>query len=415
MKKTISLLLLTGFILFFGACQSDDATNEMALFAVPIVASMDDIREGITVEAARQTASEGKIYVAEHYLFYIAKEEGIHIFDNTDPSAPANIAFINLEGVHDIAVKGNYLYADNYIDLVVFDISNIQNISLEQTLPNVIAFNPEYPEDAAYYDYTVTPGVGEIVVGYEFEMRPIPEDQGWTVDDALGNFEGAPSNGAVGIGGSYARFQINKNALYTVDSYQLNVFNIAVPTAIVFDQSVNMTQWFGGEFETLFLQGDYLFVGATTGMYVVDAQNEFNPYFISGFDHATACDPVVVNGNTAYITVRGGTTCGAIDDQVNVIDVSDINNPSLLSTYLLNQPYGLGIKEQTLFVCCGSDGLKVFDASNPNALVLQNTYTLNVTDVIPLDSHLIVVGPNQITQYSYGTGFTLQQLSVVNF
>ena len=177
-----------------------------------------------------------------------------------------------------------------------------------------------------------------------------------------------------------------------------------------------MTEWFsGGQFETLFLQKEFLFVGATNGMHIVDASDEFNPYFVSGFSHATACDPVVAFGNTAYITVRGGTTCGAIEDQVNVIDITDIANPSLISTYLLNQPYGLGIKNDVLYVCCGSDGLKVFDATNSANLTLQNTYSSNVTDLIPLESHLITVGENQITQYSYGANFTLQPISIVNF
>jgi hypothetical protein len=177
-----------------------------------------------------------------------------------------------------------------------------------------------------------------------------------------------------------------------------------------------MDQWFGGgEFETLFRQKDYLFVGSTSGMYVVDAADEFNPHFISGFSHATACDPVVVSGNTAYITVRGGSSCGAIEDQVNVIDVTDIANPALLSTTLLDHPYGLGIKDSILYVCCGTGGLKVYDASNSMNLILENSYDGHFTDVIPMSTHLIAVGSDKIIQYAYGNNFTLEPLSTVNF
>ncbi|MGK4569161.1 hypothetical protein [Flavobacterium sp. 3HN19-14] len=152
-----------------------------------------------------------------------------------------------------------------------------------------------------------------------------------------------------------------------------------------------MEMWFGGgEFETLFRQGDYLFAGATSGMFVIDAADEFNPAFISGFSHATACDPVVVNGTTAYITVRGGSTCGAIEDQVNVLDISDIHNPTLLSTYLLNEPRGLGVRGNTVYIC-GDGKLNIFNGSDSSGLMLENSYTDNVTDVIPLESHLITV------------------------
>jgi hypothetical protein len=401
---------------FLSSCEKDDSPSEQAVFAVPVVKSLAAIRNNVAVTAARQTNSNGKIYVAENYLFYIAKEEGVHIYNNQNPALPVNIAFINLEGVHDIAVKGNYLYADNFVDLLVFDISNIENITLVETIENSVSFNPAFPDTAEFYDYTVMTNPGEIVTSYRLENRNRPQGQDVIMfEDALSGLESSNGNG-VGTGGSYARFQINNNALYTVDEYQLNVFNITNPVNTFFDKAVYMNEWFGGgQFETLFMQKEFLFVGATNGMHIVNAEDEFNPYFVSGFSHATACDPVVAFGNTAYITVRGGTTCGAIEDQVNVIDITDIANPTLISTYLLNQPYGLGIKNGVLYVCCGSEGLKVFDASNSASLALQNAYSINTTDVITLNSHLIAVGENQITQYSYGANFSLQPISVVNF
>lgn len=402
---------------FLSSCESDDSPSEKAVFAVPIVKSLAALRNSVAVTSAQETNSNGKIYVADNFLFYIAKEEGIHIYNNQNPALPVNIAFINLEGVHDIAVKGNYLYADNFVDLLVFDISNSDNITLVETVENAISFNPAFPDTAEFYDYTVMTNPGEIVTRYRLENRNRPQGQDLIMlVDAMSGFESSNSANGVGTGGSYARFQINNNALYTIDDYQLNVFNISNPATTFFDKAVYMNEWFGGGvFETLFMQKEFLFVGATNGMHIVDASDEFNPYFVSGFSHATACDPVVAFGNTAYITVRGGTTCGAIEDQVNVIDITDIANPTLISTYLLNQPYGLGIKNGILYVCCGSEGLKVFDAANSANLTLQNTYSSDVTDVIPLDSHLITVGNNQITQYSYGTDFTLQPISVVTF
>lgn len=413
--KKIYLLTLCVFSLFVSSCDSDDAQREQVKFAVPTVKSLAQIRANVSVSAARETHSDGKIYVADQYLFYIAKEQGIHVFDNTNPAAPVNIAFINLEGVHDIAVKNNYLFADNFVDLLVFDISNINNITLARTVPNVIGFSPAYPEDAEYYDYTVTQTGDEIITGFTIELRDRPEGQEviWA-EDALATFDN--SNGAnIGTGGSYARFQIQVNALYTVDSYKLNVFNITDPLNTFFDKEIYMTMWFGGgQFETLFIQKDILFVGSTTGMYTVDATDEFNPVFVSGFSHATACDPVVVFGNTAYITVRGSSSCGAIEDQVNVIDVTDIANPTLISTYLLEEPYGLGINNGVLYVGCGSNGLKVFDASNSASLSLQNTYAGNIKDIIPLHDHLIAIGENTITQYSYGPNFTLTLLSQIS-
>ena len=414
--KTLKFIILSYLFLCISSCESDDAPKEVVVFAVPVIKSLTSVRDNVSISGAKQTNSEGKIYVSANYLFYIAKEEGIHIFDNTDPALPQNIAFINLEGVHDIAVKGNFLYADNFVDLLVFDISDIENITLVKTVQNSLVYYPVFPVDAEFYDNTVYAEPGEIIVGYRLENRDRPENQDLILTmEASADIATFNAN-SVGIGGSYARFQINNNALYAVGTYELNVFNISNPQNTFFDKAIYMMQWFGGgQFETLFKQNDYLFVGSTSGMNIVNAEDEFNPYFVSGFSHATACDPVIVSGNTAYITVRGGSSCGAIEDQVNVIDITDISNPTLISTYLLDQPYGLGIRNNALYVCCGSEGLKVFDASNSTDLSLQNSYSENVTDVIPLESHLIVVGPNKIIQYNYGSNYTLQPLSVVNF
>jgi hypothetical protein len=411
--KSIYLLTLCFFSVFILSCESEETKKEQVKFAVPKLKSLAAIRNNVYVSSAKQTKSDGKIYVAENFLFYIAKEQGVHIFNNMNPSVPQNSVFINIEGVHDISVKGNYLFADNFFDLLVFDISNIQNITLVKTVENVISFSPVYPIDAQYYDYTVGPVGDEIITGFSFEMRDKPEGQEviWA-EDALATFNS--STGNVGTGGSYARFQIQNNALYTIDSFKLNVFNITNPITTFFDKDIYMNQWFGGGvFETLFIQKDILFVGSTTGMYTVNASDEFNPYFVSGFAHATACDPVVVDELTAYITVRGGSTCGAIEDQINVINVSDISNPTLISTYLINEPYGLGIKNDILYVGCGNNGLKVFNALNSSSLVLENTYPGNVKDIIPLNSHLITVGDNKITQYSYGPNYTLVMLSEI--
>lgn len=415
MNTIKSFWLIAVCLFMFTACNDEEGNNETAKFAVPIVKTLSEIRNSISIESAQPTQSDGKIYVTQNLLFYVAQESGIHVFDNSNPQNPQNMIFINLEGVHDIAIKGNYLYADNFVDLVVFDISDLNNITLVRTVENVLEFYPAYPEEAEFYAYDEYPGVNEIMVGFRIETRKKPDyNEVMLANDAFALLESS-SGGTIGTGGSFAKFQINNNALYTVENFELNVFNISNPTQTFFDKSIYMTEWMGGGiFETLFKQKEFLFIGSTNGMYIVNAFDEFNPYFVSGFSHATACDPVVVHANTAYITVRGGSTCGAIEDQINVIDITNIENPTLISTYLLNQPYGLGIRNNVLYVCADGN-LNVFDATNSAELVLQNTYNDQVKDVIALDTHLIAVGTNKIVQYNYGDNHTLEVISTVNF
>jgi hypothetical protein len=54
--------------------------------------------------------------------------EGIHIINNSNPANAERIGFIKIKGSEEISIKGNYLYSNNFSDLVVIDISNISNV-----------------------------------------------------------------------------------------------------------------------------------------------------------------------------------------------------------------------------------------------------------------------------------------------
>ena len=52
----------------------------------------------------------------------------------------------------------------------------------------------------------------------------------------------------------------------------------------------------GFDIETIFNRGNHLFLGSMRGMYIYDITNPAVPTFVSEFQHGTACDPVVVDG-----------------------------------------------------------------------------------------------------------------------
>ena len=70
--------------------------------------------------------------------------------------------------------------------------------------------------------------------------------------------------------------------------------------------------------------------------------------------------------------------------------------------YPMDEPYGLGIKDDKLFVCDGGSGLKVYDKSEVPDLPQLNHFEDIVTfDVIPLEEQLLMVGDGILYQYSY--------------
>lgn len=145
-----------------------------------------------------------------------------------------------------------------------------------------------------------------------------------------------------------------------------------------------------------------LFLGSRTGMYIYDIADPAFPARVSEFQHGTACDPVVVEGEYAYVTLRGGNDCGATESGLYIVDMTDIERPVLLTSYPMDEPYGLGYHGSLMFVCDGDSGLKIYDKTDLEALVLLEQFDQpQAYDVIPLDSHLILIAGQKLVQFEY--------------
>lgn len=403
MKKKI-LLILSLVTLVFVSCDDSNDPDDYADYVVarPLVISKAEFANSVDIIAPRPIDESGKVYTYQDYIFINDKYQGVHVIDNSIPERPRKIAFIKIPGNVDISVKDNFLYADSLMDLVVLDISDIENIEQVNRLENVLYNNIFWPFEADIvenegYDYET-----EILVGWETTterrlISEVEERNGGIFIDDFALAESADARGT-GQGGSLARFKIVEDYLYAVDSHNINVFNISD-----LENPVDLEDVYAGfDIETIFNRGNHLFLGSMRGMYIYDISSPATPTFVSEFQHGTACDPVVVDGDYAYVTLRGGNMCGALESGLFIVDISDISNPVLAIDYPMDEPYGLGIKDEKLFVCDGGSGLKVYDKTDIENLEQLNHFEDIVTfDVIPLESHLIMVGDDVLYQYEY--------------
>ena len=399
--KRKALLSLAFFGLLFLSCdKNDDVDYELVNVATPEYMDLEAFRSSVDITAPAQIKESGKIYVYNNLVLVGDVGSGIHIIDNSNPINPQKVAFIKIKANKDMEVKGDYLYADSLMDLVVFDLSDIQNISevarLEDVFPAyiVIPFDQE-----VVFDYsTQNHNPNDIIVGWEIteERRKIGETNTHPGTDMVA-FESAAES-STGQGGSLARFKIVNDYLYAVDSHNINIFNISNLESPESTGNV----FAGFDIETIFNRGNHLFLGSMRGMYIYDITSPASPEFISEFQHGTACDPVVVDDNYAYITLRGGNFCGALDSSLQIVDITNLENPELTVSYPMDNPYGLGIKDNLLFICDGSSGLKVYDKTNVEDLELLDHFTdIDTYDVIPLDERLLMIGDNVLFQYEY--------------
>lgn len=123
--------------------------------STPIFLSFDDLRAPIISKPASTINKNGKIVLFNNYLLVNEPSKGIHVFDNQNPETPIAISFIPIVGNLDIVIKDSTLYADSYTDLVMLDISDMENIQYLNRLAG--AFEPKYMNE--YYGYQPEDGV----------------------------------------------------------------------------------------------------------------------------------------------------------------------------------------------------------------------------------------------------------------
>src|SRR6266852_9400195 len=114
-------------VFLFSGCMKDKVTRTYKI-STPIYEVLTTFRQSVKSQSPTTIENAGKLTVIGKYIFLSEPLKGIHIIDNSNPSEPKNVSFINIPGNEDMAVKGNTLYADAFGDLVSFDISDPLNV-----------------------------------------------------------------------------------------------------------------------------------------------------------------------------------------------------------------------------------------------------------------------------------------------
>ena len=399
--KSLLLFALTGIAVtaFLSGCLRDDCnTTRTYIRFDPVYKTASEVRAGISVQGPRELRNPGKLYVYGQYLFINEKNEGIHVIDNADAANPKNLAFWSIPGNVDMAIQGNFMYVDQYVDLVTVDISNMQS-------PKEVCRSQE-----AFLLYGIDPQRGYLV---DYQQTEVTENlscedarsgRNWffegsnvfVLDDFAGSFSGNPKSNplaAAGIGGSFARFCLVDQYLYTVDNSTLRTWSAGSCPSLIESNPV------GWNIETIFPWKNRLFLGSQTGVFIFDNSNPQHPVLENQFSHASGCDPVVCDERNAYVTIHDGTTCNGTFNQLDVVGIENLPAAPLLKSHPMTHPMGLSVTENYLYLC--DDGLKIFDKTDPLDMKQKShVQGIRTYDVIALGAgRLLVIGDDGFYQY----------------
>jgi hypothetical protein len=422
----IFLTTLLGLSVLLEGCTDRCETTTEYVYYEPVYTTVEEIRQSITVLPAQPVNTVGKIYFKDGFLFLNEPGEGIHIINNQNPAVPVPLRFVKIPGNYDLAIKGNTLYADSYVDLVAFDIADISNIREVNRLEGVfgnyrvmgytmdvnccVITDFQEKKNVFINESDCGPGVqpwGGVMFEGGIAMR----------SDMAASFSAkaaiAPGTGSgPGVGGSLARFGLSDDHLYLLDGDGLQTVNVSAEREPVVKGRTTIA-W---DIETIFPYKQNLFIGSSSGMHILSISTPESPVKISTYEHIRSCDPVVVDDNYAYVTLRSGNTCQGFTNQLEVIDIRNLQSPQLLKTYPMTNPHGLGIDNHTLFICDGNDGLKAFDASDINTIdqnLIAHYKDIHALDVIPLNDVLMMIGEDGIFQFDYSNPKDIRLLSKI--
>ena len=413
MKKNLFLFSLT--LLALTGCENK--VTEMVTYKInePIFMATSTFRNSVKVTTEPQKiTSIGKMCFYNNYLYISEPEKGIHIINNTDPTNPQQTGFIELLGNADLAIRNGLLYADSYIDLVWFDVSNPALPELKGRLDSI--FPNAFPMTQNQYgiDYTASyPTTNKgIIIGWVLKERTeeVSTYAGGYGNGGIALNAGSSGSNSTGINGSMSRFSIYNDHLYSVINNYLNVFDLTGNKPV----KAGADFYIGRNVETIFSYKDNMFMGTPTGMLIYSVKDPLKPVFQSSLSHVYGCDPVVVENDLAYVTVHSGNLCGQSSNELFIVDVSNIKSPKQLVSYTMTNPKGLGIDNGKLFLC--DDGLKIYKVTDPQTIMsnqLAHYSGMNGYDVIPQNNILLMIASDGLYQYNYSDLNNIRQISKI--
>jgi len=307
-------------------------------------------------------------------MLFIGKDDNIWLVDETNFENPRYIGKYTINGNTNIIVKDNFLYADNYNDLVKIDLKQKKEVA---RLSNV--FNVTAPTNAYLKRINYRPA-GFVASGINFSQ-----------------------------GGSLAKFAINGNYLYALNKTDIKTIQLSNDsqnqnqnTKFELVNTVEIPLSSGSQAETLISEGNRLLVGANDGMYIYSVENASLPNYQNKYDHIKSCDPVVINNNIAYITMHKGSECGDGENVLEVVDISN-NEPERLKSISLEKPMGLGIVDNNNLLVCDDNEIILFDISNPSYSSEKTSFTGDAYDLIvfPNGNTILSLKDNSFANYKF--------------
>ena len=239
--------------------------------------------------------------------------------------------------------------------------------------------------------------------------------------NSCSNEIGVADSGNTVLSGSYASMLNIGSKLYVLGASSLRVLDVANPSLPIHVTTVNVE----ADVESLFFNNGNLFIGSPQGMYIYTLDGSGIPQLASitpyeQFAEILPCDPIVANDTLAFSTLStsfdqtGNCWRPESLNELHVYDIKDVSQPINLARVQMEEPKGLGLADDHLFVCERNNGIKAFNISTPeDPELVYSSHPFEAVDLIPANGTLLVVGVDTIHQFDYTDINNIIKLSTI--
>lgn len=148
--------LLTGCISFNFTDDDITASNYEAQ-----IMQRDVFENAVQLMPAQDVEKSGKIYISGQLMIVNDVNRGFHIYNYSNPQLPIPVAFLQIPGATDVAMRGATMYINQAVDLVTIQYNTAANtISITDRSENV------FPQKIAPDNSYANVGENEIIVNW---------------------------------------------------------------------------------------------------------------------------------------------------------------------------------------------------------------------------------------------------------
>lgn len=399
MTRLLFTYVLLATCVLLGGCDSDPWMRGAVEGYVPVYDNNPTFRQ-ISYLSAQRNIHAGKLYTYGKLVLQAEQDSGLHLISYQDPAHPVKTAFLRIPGFQTATIKGDYLYADNYNDLVVVSLKELPSLSHSGRVAGVWTQKDFPPYDNVYFE-CVDHSKGA-VIGWEKGIVNNPQCR------SAGRYPG-PIEFLMKLGTGIA---VGSENLYVSDKGNLISYSIAQPAAPVFKQKLEGAN----RIDSVYMFNELVATSSreSNGISLYDISNPAAMKYKTGLTPPYACEILVPAGKYVYSVGNFNfMMCSpSRQPEVSVYELSaDYNTLTLAGSLPFDTTYSV-IRSGNYLYAGTSKGISVVDISAAPAITrLPDTQGDIYTDMVIEGTHLFARSAAWIECYDISSPVSIQLIS----